>query len=62
MTKGELTRALEGLVDETEIVVGTISTNRFWDILTVGYMKSRADEPAFIRLAISGSSAPAKNS
>jgi hypothetical protein len=62
MTKGELIRSLEGLMDETEIVVGTISTNRVWDILTVGYMKSRADEPAYIRLAISGGSVPAKNS
>lgn len=57
MTKGELIRSLEGLVDETEIVVGTISNpSSVWDILTVGYMKSRADEPAYVRLAITGSS------
>lgn len=47
-------------MDETEIVVGTVSTNSVWDILTVGYMKSRADEPAYVRLAITGS-ARAKN-
>lgn len=55
MTKGELIRSLEGLMDETDIVVGTMSGTRVWDILTVGYMKSRADEPAYVRLAITGS-------
>lgn len=56
MTKGELIRSLEGLMDETVIVVGTVSTNSVWDILTVGYMRSRADEPAYVRLSITGSS------
>lgn len=56
MTKGELLRSIEGLMDETEIVVGTQSLTGVWDILTAEYMKSRADEPAYIRLAIRGSS------
>ena len=56
MTKGELMRSVEGLDDETEIVVGTMSGTSVWDILTVGYMKSRADEPAYVRLSITGSS------
>jgi hypothetical protein len=56
MTKGELIRSLDGLMDETEIVVGTVSTNSVWDILTVGYMKTRGDEPAYVRLSITGAS------
>jgi hypothetical protein len=55
MTKGELVRSLEGLMDETVIVVGTQSLTGIWDILTAEYMKSRADEPAYVRLAIRGS-------
>jgi hypothetical protein len=56
VTKGELIHSIEGLDDETEIVVGTISTAGVWDILSADYMKSRADEPAYLKLAIRGAS------
>lgn len=52
MTKGELVRSMEGFMDETEVVVRAFNSNTIRFIVDSIYVKSRADEDAYVCLVI----------
>jgi hypothetical protein len=55
VTKGEPVRSLEGLADETDIVVRFAWANDLRAILTHNYIKPSGGEPAFVALVVNGS-------
>lgn len=52
MTKGELIRSMEGLMDETEIMVRTVSSTTTRFVVDACYMRPREDEDAYLCLVI----------
>jgi hypothetical protein len=52
VTKGELIRSIEGLDDETEVTVRAFNSSAIRFIVDSVYVKSRADEYAYVCLVI----------
>lgn len=52
MQKHELIQALEGLADETDIIVRVIGSGEVRYVIDTEYVKMRGDEPACMSLVI----------
>jgi len=52
VTKDELIRSMEGLMDETEVMVRAFNSNTTRFIVDSIYVKSRVDEDAYVCLVI----------